>query len=426
MATDDGTVFVDHYAMLGASPDLPGEELKRLYFDKIREFHPDKRPESAGSTGQRMTQCLNEAWEILRDPQRKEAYDQSWRREKERAMLPHERADLHRRRGNDIYSRAREISKDSGSVMNLASVHQSMQLYKRAMEEYSQAMQDAPNDHRLYSNRALCYLAVEDWGKARDDAQQCARLRPDFKKAWLLLTKALWKMGRVEEATVELQQGLRFLPGCAELMELQADFSREIGESSFKSRSVSPVFTPVASRNGTPTRNQTYSPGPGNRPSSPSLASAAQNIIGQGRSPGHATTYGGHSSRSPGPARNRGGAVPLDHSGTFQTGNFGAPTPSFQNPPSHQAMNQSFPASVHSMWGAGNANQRQNYSPGPGGGGVYYSAGPDLNSSSGREQSQGRSTSQGRYAKSHSLKGMLETSRGPTPPPRSGNTPPRR
>merc|ERR1719183_2449809 len=98
-------------------------------------------------------------------------------------------------------------------------------------------MESTPNDHRLYSNRALCYLAVEDWPKARDDAQYCARLRPDFKKAWLLLTKALWKLGRFEEANAQLQQGLQYLPGCSELMELQADFGSAVGEASFRTAS---------------------------------------------------------------------------------------------------------------------------------------------------------------------------------------------
>jgi curved DNA-binding protein CbpA len=396
MAADDGAVFVDHYAVFNASPDVAVEDLKKIYFDMVREYHPDKRPESAGATGQRITQSLNEAWDVLRDPQRKEAYDKLWYNEKLRSLPAHERADYHRRRGNELYGRARDLAKDAG-VMNLASVHQSMQLYKKAMDEYSQAMEFAPNDHRWYSNRALCYLAVEDWSRARDDAHYCARLRPDFKKAWLLLTKALWKMGRIEEATVELQQGLKYLPGCNELLELQADFSREIGDASFKSRSVSPVYTPTASRNTTPTRS---TPGR-NRPVSPTLQAAGAHAA---QRQGNAATYGGPSSRSPGP-QNRaqaGSNLTLDASGTFQTGNFGAPTPSFA------AGMASFPASAHTMW-AGSASQRQAYSPGPAGA-SYAQAGPEI-SGSARESSRGRSGSQG-ARKSASLRGMLDSSRG--------------
>merc|ERR1719506_2210588 len=164
-------------------------------------------------------------------------------------------------------------------------------------------MESAPLDHRLYSNRALCYLAVENWQKAMEDAQYCARLRPDFKKAWLLLTKALWKMGRMEEASDQLQQGLRYLPGCNELLELQNDFAKDINDSTFRmaSRSVSPVYTPPPSRNVTPPRNK---PSPGNRPVSPPLV-AAGGLAAQNRGSGAAQTYAGPSSRSPGPSGNR-------------------------------------------------------------------------------------------------------------------------
>lgn len=422
---------------------MPAEELKKLYFEKLREYHPDKRPESAGGTGQRITQSLNEAWEVLRDPQKKEAYDVTWRQEKEKALPAHQRADLHRRRGNELYGKARELTKDGGSVMNLTAVHQSMKLYKRAMEEYTIAMESAPNDHRLYSNRALCYLAVEEWEKAKGDSLYCARLRPDFKKAWLLLTKSLWKMGCMEEANEQLQQGLRHLPGCPELLELQVDFGREIADASFRqaSRSVSPAYTPTPSRQQTPTPSRQHTPtrtysgntGPGHRPVSPRLM-AAGGLAAQPRSPAPAAaTYAGPSSRSPGPSANRSGTSNLPTlDASFQTGNFGAPTPMFaagKMPPSHEAMAQSFPASAHTMW-AGNSNQRSSYSPGPANAGstrtTSHSPGPNLSSTAGHDL--GASARMPQDRKSASLRGMLESSsrsRGPTPPSRNA-TPPRR
>jgi len=450
--------FADHYATLGCSPETPQAELKRAYHELLREYHPDKRPESAGGTGARVTQSLNEAWEVLRDAQKKEAYDATWRREKERAMPAHDRADLHRRRGNELYSKARDLTKDGGNVMNLQAVHQSMKLYKNAMDEYTIAMESAPQDHRLYSNRALCYLAVEDWGKARDDAQYCARLRPDFKKAWLLLTKALWKMGKMEEAGDQLQQGLRYLPGCPELIELQVDFSKEAGDMSFRtaSRSVSPVYTPTQSRNNTPSRGATYAGGgPGSRPVSPRLVAAGL-AAASGQSPG-AQTYAGPSSRSPGPSSNRrggGGDLKLDGSGTFQTGNFGCATPAFaatsgqKMPPSHESGQASFPAAAHTMWAgnAGNASHRSAYSPGPAAAGSArtpppppsarkssHSPGPAFGGQPNLGESTSRNGSLGPSAKrSTSLRGMMESStrsRGPTPPPGGGSrgpTPPRR
>lgn len=353
--------------------------------------------------------------------------------------------------------------------MNLAAVHQSMKFYKDAMQEYTVAMESAPHDHRLYSNRALCYLAVEEWAKGRDDAAYCARLRPDFKKAWLLLTKACWKMGQMDEARNQLQQGLRYLPGCADLLELQADFSREVGEQSFgrmASRSVSPVYTPPPSRNPTPPRaGQSYAPSsaaaPGNRPVSPRLVAAGE-FAAQSRAAA-AQTYGGPTSRSPGPGGRHQPAPPprpnmdLNASDTFQTGNFGAPTPVFAagggKPPPNEAMAASFPAHAHSMWAnaqQGNAGNRSAYSPGPSGQSAAaqtmspgtartssHSPGPAFRPPpppppTGGAPDFGASTradsTSSRKKSTSSLRGLLESStksRGNTPPSR-GPTPPRR
>lgn len=60
--------FVDHYAVLECSPSNTPEQLKKAYHEKLRQFHPDKRPWSAGDYGQQVTQSLNEAWEALRFP----------------------------------------------------------------------------------------------------------------------------------------------------------------------------------------------------------------------------------------------------------------------------------------------------------------------------------------------------------------------
>lgn len=328
-------------------------------------------------------------------------------------------------------------------------------------------MESAPQDHRLYSNRALCYLAVEDWPKARDDAQYCARLRPDFKKAWLLLTKALWKMGRIEEASDQLQQGLRYLPSCPELLELQVDFTKEIGEASFRtaSRSVSPCYTPPPSRNTTPPRGTPFKGTPpsatqGHRPVSPPLLAAGRSAGGIGA----AQTYGGPSSRSPGPRarptpptsrspgpanRSKAGNVTLDAS--FGTGNFGAPTPCFaassQQPSMQAAFQSSFPTNAQTMWAgdAGGASHRSSYSPGPaaaasvpntsrsthsahtgpGTARSNHSPGPAYRNENDFEAS-GRGP--GSLRKSSSLRGMMESStrsrdhtpnsRGPTPPRR--------
>lgn len=333
--------FVDHYNTIcsAADPDTPYEDLKKSYHEKLRQFHPDKRPGSAGDLGSKITHALNEAWEILRDPAKREAYDILWRREKEAAMPPHLRADLFRRRGNDVYSKARQLAKAEAS---LVAIQESVKLYKQAIEYYSKAISCAPSDHRCYSNRSLCYVAVEDWARARSDAETCTKLRPDFMKGWFLLTKSLSHLGLAADAQRELQNGLIAIPGSKELMELETDLQMDrLSESSLNrsgSRSVSPVHTPPASNGPTPP------------PSRPVSATYLPKTASQ--------TYAGHSSRSPGPSVRgsytppRGGRSPqipnLDGSMTCGTGNFGMPTPTFAD-----------------GGAAGLRSARSAYSPGP-------------------------------------------------------------
>lgn len=327
--------------------------------------------------------------------------------------------------------------------MNLTAVHQSMKLYKNAMEEYTIAMESAPNDHRLYSNRALCYLAVEEWEKAKGDSLYCARLRPDFKKAWLLLTKSLWKMGCMEEANEQLQQGLRHLPGCPELLELQVDFGREIADASFRqaSRSVSPAYTPTPSRQQTPTPSRhTHRPG-----LTVEIQDQATDLSVRGSWLLEVLplSLGLLPLLLPRMLAHRRGRRDLLRivvaRATYPlwmpvskreiSGLLHPCSQLARCPPSHEAMAQSFPASAHTMW-AGNSNQRSSYSPGPANAGstrtTSHSPGPNLSSTAGHDL--GASARMPQDRKSASLRGMLESSsrsRGPTPPSRNA-TPPRR
>ena len=60
--------FVDYYALFGCFLESSEAELKKAYHAKLREYHPDKRPHSSEGVGQKVTQLLNEAWEVLQDP----------------------------------------------------------------------------------------------------------------------------------------------------------------------------------------------------------------------------------------------------------------------------------------------------------------------------------------------------------------------
>ncbi|GHD66667.1 cytochrome c biogenesis protein [Luteimonas padinae] len=65
--------FKDYYAILGVEPSAGDAEIKTAYRRLARRYHPDVSKESDAED---RFKAVNEAYEALRDPERRKAYDQ--------------------------------------------------------------------------------------------------------------------------------------------------------------------------------------------------------------------------------------------------------------------------------------------------------------------------------------------------------------
>ena len=65
--------FKDYYAILGVEPSAGDAEIKTAYRRLARRYHPDVSKES---DAEERFKAVNEAYEALRDPERRKAYDQ--------------------------------------------------------------------------------------------------------------------------------------------------------------------------------------------------------------------------------------------------------------------------------------------------------------------------------------------------------------
>jgi molecular chaperone DnaJ len=63
----------DYYDVLGASKGASAEELKKAYRTKAKELHPDRNSDNPNAEAQ--FKELNEAYEVMKDADKKAAYD---------------------------------------------------------------------------------------------------------------------------------------------------------------------------------------------------------------------------------------------------------------------------------------------------------------------------------------------------------------
>jgi curved DNA-binding protein CbpA len=66
------------YNLLGIDPKADRQSVKQAYLAKIKEWHPDVNPDRAEEAEEK-TKTLNQAYHILRDPEKRKNYDRMLR-----------------------------------------------------------------------------------------------------------------------------------------------------------------------------------------------------------------------------------------------------------------------------------------------------------------------------------------------------------
>jgi len=84
--------------------------------------------------------------------------------------------------------------------------------YQQAAVLYTEALALDDTAPALYSNRAACFLKLGRYEQAREDAQKCVELNPDFAKGHFRLALALQAEQKFEEACVAFNRTLKLEP----------------------------------------------------------------------------------------------------------------------------------------------------------------------------------------------------------------------
>ena len=72
--------FIDYYKILGVDRNIPQKDVRAAYRKRAKLFHPDLHPNDPKAKAK--FQALNEAYEVIGDPDKRAKYDQygeKWR-----------------------------------------------------------------------------------------------------------------------------------------------------------------------------------------------------------------------------------------------------------------------------------------------------------------------------------------------------------
>ena len=66
--------FIDYYKILGVDKTIPQKDVKKAYLKRAKQFHPDLLPDDPKA--QAKFQALQEAYDVIGDPEKRRKYDQ--------------------------------------------------------------------------------------------------------------------------------------------------------------------------------------------------------------------------------------------------------------------------------------------------------------------------------------------------------------
>lgn len=66
--------FIDYYKILGVDKNIPQKDVRAAYRKRAKMYHPDLNPNDAKAKAK--FQALNEAYDVIGDPEKRKKYDQ--------------------------------------------------------------------------------------------------------------------------------------------------------------------------------------------------------------------------------------------------------------------------------------------------------------------------------------------------------------
>ena len=89
--------------------------------------------------------------------------------------------------------------------------------FEKAIEFYTQAIEQNPSDHTIYGNRSASFHNLKRFDMALADGEKCVQIKSDWSKGYQRKAMALHGLGRLAEASSTYQEGLKIEPTNAQI-----------------------------------------------------------------------------------------------------------------------------------------------------------------------------------------------------------------
>ncbi len=119
----------------------------------------------------------------------------------------------------------------STALYNLGNVYAGQGNHVRALEAYTEALEDDPENVHILINMGKTYMEMQDMGRAVKTLEKAAKIAPEYAPASLNLGIALFKAERMEQARKSLEKALDLDPENVAALLYLAEISAKNGET---------------------------------------------------------------------------------------------------------------------------------------------------------------------------------------------------
>jgi len=208
MKYNNGDFNSSYYKILEVNRHASQAEIKEAWKKKMREYDVNKLKyfgEKLRNLAEEETQLINEAYEVLSDPEKRKAYNQTVGRR------------INRTDGIERIQDLKNYVKKQAEIHNNRAIeYWQERQYQKAILEWKKGIKIAPSMAELYHNLANGYLNLKRYSEAIEVWEMAIQLEPNFVEAYHNLGCAYYRIGEPEQAAKNWKKVLEIDPNFVE------------------------------------------------------------------------------------------------------------------------------------------------------------------------------------------------------------------